>query len=388
MKRIIAKSALTAAIILILFSACGTIPSDLAMSRWSDQTELSIEPEVLLDGLNRPWSMAWLPDGRMLMTERGGRLWLLSASGSDPTEVGGVPPVFSSGQGGLLDVSVGPEEGGLRWIYLAYAAGDEEANRTEVSRFLLDESGAAPVLADAELVFANNEYKTGNQHFGSRIAWLPDGTMLIAIGDGGNPPLRFGDGLQREQAQEPTTLFGNVVRINPDGSVPEDNPFLDRQGYRPELYSIGNRNIQGLAYDAASGRVWATEHGSRGGDEVNIIAAGANYGWPLVSHSREYVRGTPVSRFQTLEGYADPQLVWLDTVAPSGLAVDGDTLYAGGLRSQSVHVISVDEGGEFVGESVIPIGQRVRDVRIGPDGRLWVLTDDAENGRLLRMDRP
>jgi glucose/arabinose dehydrogenase len=237
-------------------------------------------------------------------------------------------------------------------------------------------------------VFANNEYKDGNQHFGSRIAWLPDGTMLIAIGDGGNPPLRFGDGLQREQAQEPTTLFGNVVRINPDGSVPEDNPFLDRQGYRPELYSIGNRNIQGLAYDAASGRVWATEHGSRGGDEVNIIAAGANYGWPLVSHSREYVRGTPVSRFQTLEGYADPQLVWLDTVAPSGLAVDGDTLYAGGLRSQSVHVISVDEGGEFVGESVIPIGQRVRDVRIGPDGRLWVLTDDAENGRLLRMDRP
>jgi glucose/arabinose dehydrogenase len=388
MKRIIAKSALTAAIILILFSACGTIPSDLAMSRWSEQTELSIEPEVLLDGLNRPWSMAWLPDGRMLMTERGGRLWLLSASGSDPTAVGGVPPVFSSGQGGLLDVSVGPEEGGLRWIYLAYAAGDEEANRTEVSRFLLDESGAAPVLADAELVFANNEYKTGNQHFGSRIAWLPDGTMLIAIGDGGNPPLRFGDGLQREQAQEPTTLFGNVVRINPDGSVPEDNPFLDRQGYRPELYSIGNRNIQGLAYDAASGRVWATEHGSRGGDEVNIIAAGANYGWPLVSHSREYVRGTPVSRFQTLEGYADPQLVWLDTVAPSGLAVDGDTLYAGGLRSQSVHVISVDEGGEFVGESVIPIGQRVRDVRIGPDGRLWVLTDDAENGRLLRMDRP
>jgi glucose/arabinose dehydrogenase len=358
------------------------------MSRWSDQTELSIEPEVLLDGLNRPWSMAWLPDGRLLMTERGGRLWLLSASGSDPTEVGGVPPVFSSGQGGLLDVSVGPEEGGLRWIYLAYAAGDEEANRTEVSRFLLDESGAAPVLADAELVFANNEYKDGNQHFGSRIAWLPDGTMLIAIGDGGNPPLRFGDGLQREQAQEPTTLFGNVVRINPDGSVPEDNPFLDRQGYRPELYSIGNRNIQGLAYDAASGRVWATEHGSRGGDEVNIIAAGANYGWPLVSHSREYVRGTPVSRFQTLEGYADPQLVWLDTVAPSGLAVDGDTLYAGGLRSQSVHVISVDEGGEFVGESVIPIGQRVRDVRIGPDGRLWVLTDDAENGRLLRMDRP
>jgi glucose/arabinose dehydrogenase len=159
MKRIIAKSALTAAIILILFSACGTIPSDLAMSRWSEQTELSIEPEVLLDGLNRPWSMAWLPDGRMLMTERGGRLWLLSASGSDPTEVGGVPPVFSSGQGGLLDVSVGPEEGGLRWIYLAYAAGDEEANRTEVSRFLLDESGAAPVLADAELVFANNEYK-------------------------------------------------------------------------------------------------------------------------------------------------------------------------------------------------------------------------------------
>ncbi len=371
-----------------MLSSCGTLASEVSMSRWSEQPVISAEQEILIEGMNRPWSITWLPDGRMLITERGGRLVLASPQTFALTEVSGAPAVFASGQGGLLDVSISPNYADDGYVYLAYAAGTDDANRTEVSRFRLEENGSEIALTDGQLVFANNEYKSGTQHFGSRLVWLPDGSLLIAIGDGGNPPLRFGDGLQREQAQEPTTLFGNIVRINADGSVPEDNPFLGEDGFRPELYTLGNRNIQGLAIDRVTGTVWATEHGSRGGDEINSIESGSNYGWPLVSHSREYLRGTPVSRFQTLEGYADPRLVWEDTVAPSGLAVEGGILYAGGLRSQSVHVISVNESGAFLSESVIPVGQRVRDVRIGPDSMLYVLTDDAQNGRLIRIRRP
>ena len=375
---------IAAAIAVLALVGCGTLRSDLPQSQWSDQPELAVAQEVVIEGMNRPWAIDWLPSGQMLITERRGALFLADGDGSGKTDVSGVPEVFTGGQAGLLDVSVGHPAVAGEWVYLAYSAGTSDANRTEVKRFRFDGQS----LSDGELVFANNEYKTGTQHFGSRIAWLPDGTMLVSIGDGGNPPLRFGDGFQREQAQEPTTLFGNVVRINADGSIPDDNPFLGREGYRPELYSIGNRNIQGLAVDPESGLVWASEHGSRGGDEFNLIRAGENYGWPLVSHSREYVRGTPVSRNQTLEGYADPQMVWLDTVAPSGLAVDGTTTYAGGLVSRSVHVLTVDTDGAFLSEQIIPIGQRVRDVRIGPDGALWVLTDDADDGRVIRIERP
>lgn len=369
-----------------MVAGCSTIRSDLPQSTWSEQPTLDPDARVVVDSLAHPWAVAWLADGAMLITERGGRLWLVAPDGSERREVTGVPAVFASGQGGLLDLSVGPEGAAPGWVYLVYAAGTDDANRTEVMRFRL-ERDPAPRLTYGEIIFANNEYKSGSQHFGSRIAWLPDGTLLISIGDGGNPPIRFAGELQREQAQEPTTLFGNVVRLNPDGSIPGDNPFLDREGYRPELFTVGNRNVQGIAYDAATGRIWASEHGSRGGDELNEIRPGENYGWPLVSHSREYVRGTRVSRNQTLPGYADPALVWLDTVAPSGLAVDGSTIYAGGLRSNAVHVIAVDAAGAFESESVIPIGQRVRDVRIGPDGALWVLTDDPSDGRLLRLPR-
>lgn len=371
---------------LATFAGCSTVRSSLPQSRWSDQPTLSPATVVVMEGLVHPWAVAWLPDGRTVVTERDGRLWLASADGTSRTAVAGVPEVYAEGQGGLLDVSVAPRTVAPGWIYLAYAVGTREANRTEVTRFRLDERDGV-ALTKGELVFANNEYKSGRQHFGSRIAWLPDGTMLVSVGDGGNPPLRFGGSLQREQAQEPTTLFGNVVRLMPDGAIPDDNPFLGREGYRPEFYSMGNRNIQGIAVDVERNRVWASEHGSRGGDELNVIRGGENYGWPLVSHSREYARGTRISRTPTREGFADPQLVWLDTVAPSGLAVDGTTIYAGGLRSESVHVITVDDDGSFLSESVIPIGQRVRDVRIGPNGNVWVLTDDSKNGRLLRIEQ-
>ncbi len=365
-------------------ASCSTIESDVPMSEWSEQGRIDAEWEIVVAGLAHPWAVAWLDDGRMLITERDGRLWLVLDTG-DRTEVVGVPDVYAEGQGGLLDVSVGPDDVAAGWIYLAFSTGNQDANRTEVHRFRLDESGERPALVGGQVVFVNNEYKSGRQHFGSRIAWKHDGTMLISVGDGGNPPLRFEGEVIREQAQEPSNLFGSVVRVNPDGSIPEDNPFVNVPDHRPEAYSIGIRNIQGLAIDDVSGTIWASEHGARGGDELNRLRPGENYGWPLVTHSREYVRFTRISRFQTREGYIDPQMVWIGTVAPSGLAVHGRTLYAGGLVSQSVHVIEVDSDGAFVSERTISIGERVRDVRIGPDNGLWVLTDDPEDGRLLRV---
>lgn len=362
--------------------SCGTLTADVPTSRWRDQPQQEASQEVVVSGLSHPWGLDWLDDGSMLISERGGELYLYSPDGALVAQVAGGPDVFTGGQAGLLDVSVGPDG----WVYLSYAAGTRDANRTQVSRYRLERSGSGARLTGGELVFANNLYKSGTQHFGSRLAWLPDDTLLISIGDGGNPPARLGGQFIRLQAQEPTSLFGNVVRVNGDGSIPSDNPFLGLDDYRPELYSMGHRNIQGLAVDPESGRVWATEHGSQGGDEFNLIRAGENYGWPFVTLSREYGSGARISDNTSLEGFVDPVVVWDGTVAPSGLAVDGDTIYAGGLVSRSVHVIQVDDTGAFVTERIIPVGQRVRDISIGPDRALWVLTDDGRDGRLIRME--
>ncbi len=321
----------------------------------------------------------------MLITERAGTLWLFNPTDNSKTQVQNLPQVFAQGQGGLLDIStdpINPEEG---WIYITYSAGTQDANRTQVARYKLNQLSNPPTLQDEEVIFTNNEFKSGTQHFGSRLAWLPDGTLLVSVGDGGNPPLRFNGKLQRLQAQEPTTLFGNIVRINPDGSIPEDNPFLDQEDYQPELFTIGHRNIQGLAIDSATGQIWSSEHGSRGGDELNLIQAGENFGWPLVTHSREYVSLQPISEFQTLEGYTDPKLVWSETVAPSGLAALNNTIYAGGLVTQSLHVITVNENYEFQTEEITPINQRVREVEIGPEGDLWLLTDESPDGKLIKL---
>lgn len=370
----------------LFLTACSTIPSELPQSTPSEQPpkEITSQEDILTD-LSNPWGLTWLPDGQILITERAGKLWLFDPETNSKTEIQNLPQVFAQGQGGLLDIStdpINPEEG---WIYITYSAGTQDANRTQVARYKLNQLSNPPTLQDEEIIFTNNEFKSGTQHFGSRLAWLPDGTMLVSVGDGGNPPLRFNGELQRLQAQEPTTLFGNIVRINPDGSIPEDNPFLDQEDYQPELFTIGHRNIQGLAIDSTTGKIWATEHGSRGGDELNLIQAGQNFGWPLVTHSREYVTLQPISEFQTLEGYTDPKLVWSETVAPSGLAALNNAIYAGGLVSKSLHVITVNENYEFQTEEIIPINQRVREVEIGPDQNLWILTDESPNGKLIKI---
>lgn len=369
-----------------LLAACSTIPSDLPQSTPTEQPkkEISSQEDILTD-LSNPWGITWLPDGQILITERQGKLWLFNPDTKSKTEVTNTPEVFTGGQAGLLDISTNPINPEENWIYITYSAGNNNANRTQIARYKLNQLSNPPSLTNEQIIFTNNEFKSGTQHFGSRLAWLPDGTLLASIGDGGNPPLKFNGELQRFQAQEPTTLFGNVIRINPDGSIPEDNPFLDQEEYQPAIYSTGHRNIQGLTIDPYTQSIWSSEHGSRGGDELNLIQPGENYGWPLVTHSREYVTLQPISEFQTLEGYTDPKLVWSETIAPSGLAAQANTIYAGGLVSKSLHVITVDENNEFQTEEVIDIGQRVRDIEIGPNGNLWIITDESPNGKLIKI---
>lgn len=355
---------------------------------------VALEPAV--EGLNRPWGVAWLPNGDLLITERPGRLRLVRAGVLDPDPVPGVAPVadvtaqqlFASSQGGLLDIALHPRFQQNRWVYFSYAHGNQGANGTRVARARFDGSA----LSDWDVIFTVNRSKAGGQHFGSRLAWLPDDTLLVSIGDGGNPPVSLDGAWIRLQAQNPASHLGKLIRIREDGSIPPDNPFVGQAAADPAVWSLGHRNIQGLAYDPVHSRVWATEHGSRGGDELNLIRPGANHGWPVVAHSLEYSSGQPVAPATSAPGYVDPSRVWMDTIAPSGLAVfQGDrvpqwrgNLFAGGLVARGVRRLQLDADGAVTAESVIPIGARVRDVRQGPDGELYVLTDE-EQGRLLRV---
>ena len=348
----------------------------------------SAEPVVVVEGLEHPWGMAWLPDGTLIVTERPGRVRLIRDGQLDPTPLSGVPPVLASGQGGLLDVSVHPQFAENPWVYFTYAHGDRAMNQTRVARARFD--GTA--LSDWTVIFEVNRTKEGSQHFGSRMTWLPDDTLLISIGDGGNPPVRLEGELIRNQAQKLDSHLGKVVRLNADGSVPADNPFVDTPGATPAVWSYGHRNIQGMMFDPVTNQLWATEHGSRGGDELNRVTAGENYGWPLVTHSREYTGGE-ISSEQSRPGMVDPLVVWTPAIAPSGLLVyrgdrfpqwQGD-VFAGGLVSGDIQHIEVDEAGAVINQTPIAIGQRVRDVRQGPDGLIYVLTDEP-NGRLIRLE--
>lgn len=341
---------------------------------------------TVIEGLEHPWSMVWLPNGEILITERPGRLRVVREGKLDPKAIAGVPEVFAVGQGGLLDVAIHPQFAQNRWIYLTYAHGDREANRTRVARAVYDGTS----LRDLRVIFEVSQAKTGSQHFGSRLLWLPDGTLLVAIGDGGNPPLQLAGDLIRKQSQNLQSHLGKIIRINDDGSLPKDNPFMGSK-----IWSYGHRNIQGISFDPMTRRVWATEHGAKGGDELNLIEKGKNYGWPVVSASQEYGTNTPVSREKSRPGLIDPKTIWTPAIAPSGLVFyTGNrfpnwqgNLFAGGLVSRDIRRLEVDKSGEIINQEAIPIGQRVRDVRQSPDGFLYLLTDEG-NGQLIRLEPP
>lgn len=334
--------------------------------------------EAVTEPLSQPWAMAFLPDGGMLITEKAGRLLHFPPGARRGTAVSGVPESDVVGQGGLMDVILDPDFAANRLIYLSYAKAAGGAAGTEIARGRF-ENGR---LSAVETVFVGQPKVRGGRHFGSRLAFGADGKLYATLGDRG----------QRPNGQDLSTHWGGVIRIDPDGSVPADNPFVDRPGARPELFTYGNRNPQGMVYDAARGILWAHEHGPRGGDELNRIVSGANYGWPEVTYGRNY-SGSEITDRRTAPGVTNPVTVWTPSIAPSGMAVyrgdafpnwQGD-LFVGALVL--THLRRVDlEGTDVIGEDILldDLGMRIRDVRLGPDGYLYLLFD-ADGEPLMRM---
>jgi aldose sugar dehydrogenase len=332
-------------------------------------------------GLNHPWSMAFLPDGSMLVTERPGRLRLIKDGALLPQPIAGVPPVHTGSQAGLFDIVLHPNFSQNNLVYLTYASGTAAANGTRVARARFD--GAA--LQDFQVIFEAMPLKDTDNHYGGRMAFLPDGTFALTIGEGFE---------YREKAQDLGSDLGKIVRLKDDGSVPPDNPFVGQAAVRPEIYTWGHRNEQGLVFDAQSGRLYETEHGPRGGDELNIIEARKNYGWPVITYGMDY-SGAYVSPYTQRTGLEQPVIYWTPSIAPSGLAMyrgdkfpawKGD-LFVGALAFRHLRRVHLDEHGDvaFQEELLNDLKWRIRDVRAAPDGFLYVCTDE-EDGRVLRLE--
>ena len=329
-------------------------------------------------GLDHPWSLAFLPDGSILVTERAGRLRLITGGKLQPQPIGGVPPVHTGSQAGLFDVVLHPKFAENQFIYLTYAHGSAGANATRVARARFDGSA----LKDLKVIFEAKPSKDTNNHYGAKLAFLGDGTFALTIGDGFE---------YREKAQDLSSHLGKIVRLNDDGSVPSGVTFANTA---PGIFSLGHRNQQGLAYDSESGRLYETEHGPQGGDELNIIEPGMKSGWPVITYGMDY-SGAYVSPYTQRPGMEQPVLVWTPSIAPSGLAVyrgdkfpgwNGD-LFVGALAFKHLRRIDIDERGEVAGQSQLltELGARIRDVRVSPDGFIYVTTDDAA-GRVLRLE--
>lgn len=343
---------------------------------------------TVVEGIEHPWGLAWLPDGRPILTAKHGTLHTLNAGRLERIPMDGLPKVFSENQGALMDIALHPAGGASPRIYMTLSTGNARANRTILVRGVFDGGRVSQI----KTLFQVQPAKDTDQHFGSRILWLPDGTLLMSVGDGGNPPARVGGMLARDQAQNLESHLGSIVRLTEDGKPAPDNPFVNKPRALPEIWSYGHRNIQGLARDPGTGRIWANEHGPRGGDELNLIERGQNYGWPLQTFGRDYRTGGTIGR-PRVKGMAPPKVVWTPAHAPSGLAFyTGDrfpqwrgSLFSGGLTSKDIRRIALDKDGNVIGQERLDIGSRVRDVRQGPDGHLYAVTDE-KNGKLLRID--
>jgi glucose/arabinose dehydrogenase len=346
--------------------------------------EESIRLETVADGLEHPWGLDFLPDGRMLVTERPGRLRIVVPDGSLSEPIAGVPEVDARGQGGLLDVALDPDFQANRLVYMSYAEPGDGGNSTAVARAALSEDGAS--LGDLQVIFSQKPKLPSKAHFGSRLVFDGKGHLFVTLGE--RSAAQF-----REQAQDLGSHLGKIVRIQPDGGVPDGNPFAGRAGALPEIWSYGHRNVQAAALHPETGQLWEIEHGPQGGDEVNIAQAGANYGWPVVSHGVNY-DDTPVGTGrQRQEGVVDPLYTWTPVIAPSGMlfytgsAFSGwrGDLFVGGLRAASLVRLEL-EGDRIAHEERLleNLGKRIRDVVQGPDGALYLLTDEA-NGEVLRL---
>lgn len=338
--------------------------------------------QTVAQKLVHPWGLAFLPDGRMLVTERPGRLRLVTPQGQVSKPLQGVPEVWASGQGGLLDVAADKDVASNHTIYLCYAERDGNGGRTAVARASLD-AGQAPRLSDVKVIFHQQGPLSSGNHYGCRIAQGTDGNLFVTLGE---------HYAHRDQAQSLSNHLGKIVRIAPDGSVPDGNPFAGRDGAEPELWSLGHRNPQGLAFNPADGKLWEVEHGPRGGDEVNIIRKGENYGWPVIGYGIDY-NGAKIHEATAKPGMQQPAKYWVPSISPSGMAFYTGklfptwtgSLFVGALSGQMLVRLSLD-GDKITGEERLlqTLDERIRDVRQGPDGALWLLTD-SDTGRLLRV---
>lgn len=348
------------------------------------RTEMTMRHQVVASGLVHPWGLALLPDGRWLVTEKPGRLRLITADGQVGAPVEGLPAVDARGQGGLLDVAVGPTFASDRLIYWSYSEPREGGNATSVARGRLSDDGRR--VEAVQVIFRALPIYDGDKHFGSRLAFDPAGHLFVTLGERSDRPMRA-------QAQDLGSHMGKTIRINADGSVPSDNPFVGRAGALPEIWSLGHRNVQGLAIQPGTGAIWTVEHGTRGGDEVNLDRAGLNYGWPGTAFGVEY-SGQPIEGAVTArEGTEQPVYYWDPVIAPGGAAFyegamfsawQGNLLVAGlGQKHLARLVIENDR---VVGEERLlsDLNERIRQVAVGPDGAVWVITD-AEDGKLVRL---
>ena len=338
------------------------------------------------DRIARPWAMTFLPDGRMLVTSKPGTLLLMTMDGQPPIKVEGTPTVFAQDQGGLLDVALDPDFASNSTIYLSFARpGPEGSAATALGRAVLDADAPGgdgkASLRDWEVLFTQEPYITGTKHFGNRIAFGPDGHLFLAMGE------RF----QFDPAQDLGNHLGTVIRLNRDGTVPDDNPFVGRDGARSEIWSYGHRNIESAAFDPRTGDLWVAEMGPLGGDELNRVERGANYGWPVVSWGMNY-DGTDIPDPPTRPEFADAAKQWTPVISPSGMAYYGATVFPewtgsffiGSLSRQAVVRVAVD-GSDVTDEEVLALGERIREVEVGPDGYVYVLTDQ-EDGQIWRME--
>jgi len=352
-------------------------------------TNVAFDVVTVAEGLESPWSLEFLPNGKMLVTEKAGRLRVVSPDGTMSPAVTGLPPVATRGQGGLLDVALDPAFATNQLIYWSFSEGQpDNTNNTAVARgrFVDD---AAPKVENVQVIYKQSPSMNSGGHFGSRLVFGRDGTLFVTQGDRQN-------NAGRELVQKMDALNGKIVRINPDGSIPKDNPFVGKEGARPEIWSLGHRNVQAAALNPATGELWEVEHGTRGGDELNIVRKGLNYGWPVIAYGIEY-QGKPINGgIQAQAGMEQPVYYWDPVIAPSGmLFYTGDlfpawkgSVFIGGLVTTNLVRLDIRDnrvvGEERLLKDLQPKAERIRDVRQGPEGAIYVITDSAQ-GRVLKL---
>ena len=364
---------------------------DIPAERVSKTEHYTLRALSIVKGLYHPWSIAFLPGGRMIVTERRGTMRIVDGGKLIDKPIEGLPMVAEHGQGGLMDVVLHPKYAENGWIYWSYNAGKPGEYGTELARGKLAGTRESPMMTNVEVLFKMQPKSAAGLHFGSRIVFDRQGYLFITLGDRGDSPAKG----VAQRAQQLDDHAGKSIRLHDDGRVPADNPFVKTPGARPEIFTFGNRNMQGAALHPETARVWAHEHGPQGGDEINILVAGSNYGWPVITYGANYGSGTKIGEGTSKEGMVSPLYTWVPSIAPSGMVFyTGNNfpkwkgnLFVGALAKTALVRLTLN-GDKVVSEERLFDGKlgRIRDVRQGPDGNLYLLTDAVE-GELIRIER-